>query len=197
MGREATATCAWKGQSGTVKALLESRELILRGDIRDKIARTDVEAASVAGDTLVLSVSGETLRLTFGTGEAVKWQAALLKPLPTLAEKLGIDAARPAFVTGTADDPELAVALVGATVTELEDAAVVVAVLTNETQLDTAFETAIAAPARPLWCIYPKGKLATPSDNIVRSFMRERGLMDNKTCAVSERLTATRYMKAR
>jgi hypothetical protein len=195
MGREATAACEWKGQRGTVKALLDSRELILRGDVRDKIARGDIAAVSVEGDALILDIQGARLTLNLGAAEAAKWQAALLKRLPTLAEKLGIDAARPAFVWGNTDDQELAAALAGATAPAIADASVLVAVLSSEAQLDNAFEIATTAPTLPLWCVYPKGKSADPSDSIVRTFMRDRGYMDNKTCAVSERLTATRYDK--
>jgi hypothetical protein len=47
--------------------------------------------------------------------------------------------------------------------------------------------------ALPLWAVYPKGMAANPGEAAIRSALRSAGWMDNKTCAVSARLTATRY----
>jgi len=197
MGREASGRCHWKGESGAVKALLESSEIILRGEIRGRIARAAISAFAVEADTLVLTAGGEPLRLELGGTEAGKWAAVLARPVPTLAHKLGVGPASRAFVIGKVDDPELAAALAGATTSSLADAAVLIAVLNGEADLAAAFDVARTVPRCPLWCVYGKGRFVTVGDAAIRSFMRDHGYRDNKSCGVSDRLTATRYGKAR
>jgi hypothetical protein len=193
MGREAVAVCHWKGEVAEVKALLESAEIILRGDIRARIPRSTITAIKVDEETLTLNVGEDRLSLELGAIEAEKWAAALLKPLPTLAQKLGIDASHKAFVIGKLHDTELEKALLGTTTPNLDDAAVIIAILATDADLDAAIQIALDAPQCPLWCVYPKGKLALLSDNTIRSTLRSQGFMDNKTSGVSNQLTATRY----
>jgi hypothetical protein len=196
MGREALAVCHWKGETAEVKALLEPAAIILRGDIRATIPRQSITAISVADDALTVVAEGNELSLELGSRQARAWAAALSTPLPTLAEKLGIDVTHRAFVLGQADDTELAQALVGAVTNTRGEAAVIVAILTTETDLTEAIEAARATPNRPVWCVYGKGRFATITDATIRRTMRERGFVDNKVSAVSERLTATRYQLA-
>jgi hypothetical protein len=193
MGREATALCEWRGESAEAKILLESQEIILRGAIKARLAREALSDIFVEGEALHLKVAGEPLILSLGAVEAGKWYNALLKPMPTLAEKLGVSADTPVFVLGAVDDPVLVDALAGATVSASGDAAVLIACLHSHADLAQAIVPAALYPALHLWCIYPKGKDADVTDAMVRTAMRDAGLSDSKSCAVSERLTATRY----
>ncbi len=197
MGREVTGEGRWAGQSGGVKALLESQEIILRGAIRARIPRSSIVAVDVLGDLLRVTAAEGTLELTLGPVEAGKWAAALLKPPPSLAQKLGICPALKAFVIGAVDDVELAGALDGAQTPTLGEAAVLIAVVHCEPELSAVFEIARTAPQLALWCVTGKGRHATLADATIRSFLRGQGYVDNKTCAVSERLTATRYAAAK
>ena len=193
MGREAVARCHWQGQVGDARILLESAEIILRGDVRARIPRGDIADIVVDGGMLRLSVAGAPLAIELGAEAAAKWASALRKPLPTLAEKLGVDAAHPAFVIGAVDDAVLAAALSGSTTPVREDAAMLVAVLHDEAALHTALTLARDTPEVPLWFVHPKGKGAAVTDAMVRGVMRGAGFVDNKTSSVSDRLTATRY----
>ncbi len=195
MGREAVAIARWRGDAEEVKALLESQEVILRGAIKARFARSGISDVAVEGHALALCCNGEALVLELGDTEAAKWRDALLKPPPSLGDKLGIGPNKCAFVVGTTDDPELVGALASATCVEPGDAAVLLAILGNEGDLHSAFAIASRHPSLALWCIYPKGKDAPIGDRAVRDFMRSRGYIDNKTCAVSARLTATRYSR--
>lgn len=193
MGREAIATCEWRGEVAEVKALLEAREIIVRGDIRLKLERASINAITVDDADLVLTVAGERLVLTLGTKEAVKWHAQLLKPLPTLRQKLGVGPTSKALVIGKINDAELANALEGAVAENGRAASVLIAVLHNEAELNAAITLAETMPERHLWCVYGKGKFATITDSAIRSAMRARGFADSKSCGISEHLTATRY----
>jgi hypothetical protein len=193
MGRETVAVAHWNGKTAEVKALLESTEIILRGEIRARISRAAIANISVNEDTLQLVSEGHTLRLELGHSEAMKWSAALGKPLPTLAHKLGINATRRAFVIGHVDDAELAKVLSDSSTQSRNDAAVLLAILRTDTDLCEAIRLGQSTPICPIWCVYGKGRFATVSDNTIRAAMRANGYIDTKTSGISEKLTATRY----
>jgi hypothetical protein len=193
MGREAVAVCRWQGDVAEAKILLESQEIILRGDVRARIARGSITGARVDGDDLVVTAAAGELVVELGSIQAAKWAAAILKAPPTLASKLGIDAARRAFVIGVVADATLADALDGATTDVPGEAAVLVAVVLSDAELAAAFAVAETLPTLAVWCVYGKGKAAITGDGAVRAFMRSQGYVDSKSCAVSGALTATRY----
>jgi hypothetical protein len=193
MGRETVAVAHWNGKTAEVKALLEATEIILRGEISAKISRLAITSISVDNDTLFVQSSGQLLRLDLGHAEATKWVTILSKPPPTLAQKLGIDATRKAFVIGHVDDEELAKVLLDSITQNRQDAAVLVAVLTTNADLAEAVKLGHETPLSPIWCVYGKGKFATVPDGEIRTAMRAGGFVDNKTSGISDRMTATRY----
>lgn len=193
MGREAIAQCSWAGQTAEAKVLLESQEIILRGGIKARIPRSSITAFAAEGDMLRVTAPGGTLEARLGEKEAAKWAEALAKPAPSLASKLGIGGEKPAFLHGETDDEALLDALAGHhSVDRAGQASVVIAMIAGEGDLDAAVELA-GAHGLMLWCVYLKGKAAAFGDTAIRSYLRGAGWMDNKTCAVSDRLTATRY----
>lgn len=192
MGREAEGHASFRGQSGAVKAYLESDGIILRGEVRGKLPRSGLMGWRVEGDDLCLSSDGEPLVLTLGAKEAAAWVKALEKPVPSLAQKLGVSATARAWVIGGPRPEELAVALAGAEAAGPDGAAVIVAVLTGPSDL----EAALAAGQRHrlrVWCVHGKGKGAAVPDARVREVFRTAGWMDIKTSAVSEGFSATLY----
>ncbi len=193
MGREAEALCHWAGTSGQAHILLESAEIILRGEVRARIPRASIRSFRADGGDLTVDAAAGRLVAELGGTLAASWAAALAKPPPSLAAKLGVGPGKPAFVMGDLSDAALADALSGATVSAASDAALIVAVLLFRADLDPALSLATAHPALPVWCVYAKGPRADPGDAAVRAAFRAAGWMDTKTSAVSERLTATRY----
>lgn len=193
MGREAVAVAHWRGEVAEVKVLLKSSEIILRGAIKARIARADVFDVAVSAGRLQLRADGEVLVLQLGESEAVKWRDVLLQPPPTLASKLGIGPEKAAYVIGETEDVELVAALNGARSTSAAAAKVLLAILQREADLEAAIAIARKHAALFVWCVYAKGKDANPPDAVVRNFMRRNGYMDNKSCAVSATLTATRF----
>jgi hypothetical protein len=192
MGREAEGQAIWRGVSGAVKAALESDGIILRGEVRGKLPRTGLTGWRVEGEDLCLRSDGEPLVLTLGAKEAVAWVKALEKPLPSLAQKLGISAAERAWVIGGARPEELAVALAAREVPGPQGAAVVVAVLTGPGDLEAALAAGQESGLR-VWCVHGKGKGAAVREAAVRAAFRGAGWMDIKTSAVSDGFTATLF----
>ncbi|HVR60529.1 MAG TPA: DUF3052 domain-containing protein [Polyangia bacterium] len=100
MGREATCVARLGKQRSSGKALLETRELIFRGDFRVKVPYQAISAVAAKGKTLSVTWPEGTLALELGEGEAAKWAEKIRHP-PSRLDKLGVK-------------PETTVALVGA-----------------------------------------------------------------------------------
>lgn len=180
-------------EEGEAKALLESVELILRGGIKRRWAIASLSGLVVAGEALQFSAGGEQVQLLLGATVAAKWLAKLGKPPPTLAQKLGLGPAALAAVFGPQDDANLAQALAGHVAADPAQAAMLVAVMHTEDELQAALVVHARLPCRAFWAVIPKGPRSTLPEAVVRSTLRAAGYADNKTSAVSERLTATRY----
>lgn len=180
-------------ESGEVKALLEAQELILRGDIRRRFPKAIMTDLRVEGPVLRFSCNGETVALNLGTKAAEAWAKAIATPPPSLRAKLGLDKGAKALLIGVCDDPALAEALDGRLVNDIEEASMAIA------RIDAPEDLAKAQAAcctLTLWTVYPKGKAARFGDAAIRAALRELGWRDTKSCAVSDRLTATRYNRA-
>ncbi len=192
MGREAGCTIRWQGEAAEGKVLLEAGELILRGDIRARFARPEIARTEVQDGCLRLWLPGGVLELDLGAEVARRWQAAILKAPPDLATKLGLGPGVLAHALAPVADPALAGALEGR-LAPVGEASVLIAELADEAALAAAVGAALAHPAKPVWCVYPKGRGALPSDAAVRTAFRAAGFIDTKSCAISAAMTATRY----
>jgi hypothetical protein len=192
MGREAEGHAVWRGQSGAVKAYLESDGIILRGEVRGKLPRAGLMDWRVDGEDLCLRSDGEPLVLTLGAKEAAAWVKAMEKPVPSLAQKLGVSSTARAWVIGGPAPDEIAVAVAGAEATGPKGAAVIVVVLTGPGDLEAALAAGRESGLR-VWCVHGKGKGAVVSDAAVREAFRAAGWMDIKTSAVSDGFSSTLY----
>lgn len=197
MGREAQVACTVGAARESVKALLESRELILRGaTVRRRWPLAELQGLAVQGEALVFRAGAEAVALQLGAAEAAKWKLRIETPPPSLAHKLGIAPERPAAVFGPADDDaELAAALQGARTDRLPEAGVLVAVVLSEDALQQALALHRGMACDGLWVVHAKGRGAVLPESRIRDTLRAQGYVDHKTSAVSERLTATRYRR--
>jgi hypothetical protein len=197
MGREAEANVQWRGETGLSRVLLESNEIILRGDLHGRIARAGLTLFAVEGDDLRIATPEGPLVLTLGAKTATSWAAVLAKPPPSLAQKLGIGPDALVYATGSIESTELAMALTGAITDTAKNATILVAVLATADDLHAALSLADVHPTLPIWCVYRKGTGIPVGDAQVRAAFRANGSIDTKSCAVSDCLTATRYGKRR
>lgn len=196
MGREAITRVNVGDETGMVRALLESGELILRGDVRRRFARDRLNDVRIDGDALRLTCEAEAVALHLGAGVAERWAKAIATPPPGLRTKLGLANGARAFRIGGFDDPALDEAMAGTQVDTLARADMIVACITGHADLDAALSVHADYPAVPIWAIYPKGKNVAFGDAAIRCVLRAAGFRDSKSCSVSERLTATRYGRA-
>ena len=143
MGREAVVYAQVGSEAGDIRAVLESRELILRGDIRRTFALSDLAQVRVELDALVFLHGPEEVRLMLGATMADKWARAMTTPPPSLRAKLGLGNGTQVFCLGQVDEPELADALDGAISADLHAAGMVVARIDSAADLERllAFKT--------------------------------------------------------
>lgn len=197
MGREASCTARVGTETAEATALLESTTVVLRGELKRRWDIAALQNLRVAGEELLFDAADEAVALVLGEKEAARWLKKLQTPPPTLAAKLGVSAENPALLIGPTVgplDPALAEALGGGITTNVREARMLVAVLSNPSELPRMAEFHADMICKTVWVVHPKGPEASPSDAEVRVAMRGWGYVDNKTSAVSDRLTATRWV---
>lgn len=197
MGSEAFCRVCYGNQVSRGRALLETAELLFRGDFRLKIAFRDIVSLS--------SEAGE-LRVGFGDGIAVfelgrdadAWAAKIRNPRG-LMDKLGVKAGQRVSVLGVDD---------AAFLDELRARTEAVTSGTPAPDSDLVFYEAddvedlasLAALRESLqrkgaiWVVSPKGKAARLKDTDVMAAARAAGLVDTKVVAFSATHTALKLV---
>ncbi|HEY2731180.1 MAG TPA: DUF3052 domain-containing protein [Polyangia bacterium] len=199
MGLEASCAATLADETSRGKALLETNEVIFRGDFRARVPLSEIKGVSVAGDTLTLKWSGGTLALELGA-VARKWAEKIRNP-PSRLAKLGVK-------------PGSRVALVGdfgfdaAFESELAEGGANDGAATSRTPVDVLFyapttRAALArlaplskrlAPAGALWIVRPKGKDTPVTETDTRKAGLAAGLVDVKVAAFSATHTAAKFV---
>jgi hypothetical protein len=197
MGLEQTAKLRWEGGTAEVKALLKSRELIVRGGVRRRFALAEMTAVAATGDTLSFAIAGEPFSLVVGVPAAQRWAKKIQAPAPSLADKLGIGPDVKALAIGPIEeDSALCAALPRSRIAGADEARLSVAIVDGEADLQEALSQHAALPHGAfIWIVHGKGPSAPFGEAAVRTFMRAAGYMDNKVCAVSSLRSATRYAR--
>jgi hypothetical protein len=198
MGLEAESELVNAGETIHVKALLESHALILRGAVKKTLPLSEISDPRAVGNQLLFEHRNTPYALGLPEGQAAKWLKKLTTEPPSLAAKLGVDAAHKALVWGHTDDAAVTAALGGATTDNPTEAAMSLAIVGDSDALAQALNVLLhALPHAPLWIVYPKGAKSSLPETTVRNHLRSLGWVDTKACSVSDRLTATRYNRAK
>ncbi len=198
MGREALCTARVGAETAEATALLESTTVVLRGALKRKWDIAALQNLRVDGDELRFEAADEAVALVLGEKEAGKWLTKLQTPPPTLAAKLGVSAENPALLIGPTVgtlDPALAEALSHGLTGNVKAARMLVAVISKPGELERMADFHATMLCKTVWVVHQKGRDAFPSDAEIRIELRSRGYVDNKTSAVSDNLTATRYVR--
>jgi hypothetical protein len=197
MGREASCICEWNGETARVKVLLEPPELILRGEIKRRIAIASLKQIAARGARLHFRVDGESYSLEMGEAQAAEWAQALLKPPPTLAQKLGITSGSAVRVIGTVDDDALSEALAEAHTVTRGAVHLIIARVDTSAQIADAWKKAATQVENgaALWMIYPKGRGHSINETAVREAGLAAGFVDVKVASVSAQLTGLKFVR--
>jgi hypothetical protein len=195
MGREAICKCDWAGTIANVKVLLETSEIIVRGEIRKRVPLAELKQVEARDGRLSFNAGGERVQLSLGSDQAAKWAAAIKAGPATLAKKLGIDGKSIVRTIGDIRDEALCSALDEAARISPRNPNLIVACVETPKDLEAAFKSAEAQLSNraPIWVVYPKGPGHPISEAIVRAGYLAKGLVDTKVASVSGRLTAMRF----
>jgi hypothetical protein len=194
MGREATCKCQWAGSSVTVKALLETQEIILRGALLKRVPFQEMKQIAVQDNQLQFKVGDETVALLLEPGVAEKWARAIKNP-PSLARKLGITATSTVNIIGRVDDNTLKAAIAEAGQASNKHCTLIIACVDSPASVENALLKSGRDVERgvPIWFVYRKGPGHPLNEAQLRSIALATGIVDTKTAAVSTTLTALRF----
>jgi hypothetical protein len=200
MGQEARCLARIGEHHLEVKALLETDELILRGEHRRRLPFASLDSVEAADGRLTLERAGETVVLVLGP-LADRWARKIRNP-PTLLDKLGVKAGQRVGIVSLSDASLRADLAALANVADLESAApsadaeydLVFVEVDALADLDvlTALRHAIAQDGA-VWVVHPKGRADLKDVHVIEAG-RAACLTDNKVARISDRLSALRFV---
>lgn len=196
MGREAICHARYGRESGEGKAMLETDDLVFRGDFRVQVPLREVTAAQVKDGVLTVEWPAGRLALSLGRS-ADKWAQAITRP-KTVVEKLGVKPGMKVVLVGrfeTSFRTEVMNALgekPGVKPVAGCDLLFLLLVHPNDTDKFPDLAPAIF-PDGGLWAVYPRGRRDL-SEDTVRKAAREVGLVDIKVVRVSDELGALKLV---
>lgn len=194
MGREAECAVTYNGRREKRKVLLETDEIVLRGDPRVVVKRAAISRAEANEGALVLAWKGGEATLELGK-DAAKWANDIVNPRSRL-DKLGVKAGQKVALLHVTDEalrPELEKA--GAAVTKARTALDVVFVQADAPAALARIEGAAKAiaPAGAVWVLTPRGIDGLKDTDVIRAG-KAAGLVDVKVVRFSETHTANKLV---
>jgi hypothetical protein len=197
MGRELECRAKSAGKWIRGKALLETNEILFRGDRRLKIPIPELTSAVARDGELHLKWAGNSAVFELGE-QAEKWAHAILHPKST-AEKLGVKPGlRVSALQMPGDEVMKDARQVAAEFSEdkpLRDADMIFLGADSEADL-TRMKKLIPSLAGngALWIVYPKGKKEITELQVLNAG-RTAGLYDVKVVSYSASHTALKFVR--
>jgi hypothetical protein len=195
MGAEAKCRARFGKQVGEGKALLETSEILFRGDFRLKIPFTGIKRVkAVNGELRVKFADGEAIFET-GATAAEKWADKILHP-KSVIEKIGVKPGTKAVVIGLTDADFLKQLRGRADCSEkiARGSELIFFGVENVAELKRVGALAKSlAPAGALWIIYPKGRKEITEVGVIHAG-RAAGLKDVKVVGFSATHTALKFV---
>ena len=196
MGQEVVCTARWAGKSVRGKALLETAEILFRGEPRLKISFSSIREASAVGGELRLKIDGGLI--VFELGErAEKWRQKIANPKSVL-EKLGV---KPGEAVAAFGDPDAGfVQKLGEQNSSVERDKLsagtkqIFSFMEGRKGLSDMKKLAMKVKgSMALWIVYPKGQ-KTITETDVLAAGRNVGLKDVKVVGFSATHTALKFV---
>jgi len=197
MGQEVVCTARWAGKSVRGKALLETSEIVFRGEPRLKIPFSSIRGIAAADGQLRLETDAGTVIFELG-GRAERWRQKIVNPKSVL-DKLGVKPGEAVAVLGNPDAEFLK------KLREQNSA-----IETDKIHADTKWiflcveaRNALSEMTKKLagkmkgsaamWVVYPKGQ-KTITETDVLAAGRKAGLKDVKVVGFSSTHTALKFV---
>jgi hypothetical protein len=190
MGREATGVARVGDSSGKARVLLETDELIFRGEVKGRVPFKALTAVEPGPDGLRLVWPEGEAAVDVSAAEAARWADRIANP-PSLLDKLGVkDGTR--VVVHDPDhlldgDAAFAAELALREVEVVPQGPADVVIWSLEHAADLSRIPALlewVEPAGALWAVWPKGRKEL-NENHIREAALEAGLVDVKVARFS------------
>jgi hypothetical protein len=196
MGQEIVCTAHWTGKSLRGKALLETAEIIFRGDERLKIPFSTIRGMEAKDGELRLKTNDGLV--VFELGErAEKWRQKIANPR-SVVEKLGVKPGEPVAVFGKLDHGFLkklkqqkSAVAAGKVVDGV--AWMFFAAETREALGDLKRSAGKMKGRAALWIVYPKGQKSITETDVIAAG-RKAGLKDVKVVGFSATHAALKFV---
>ena len=197
MGREATGTIRTADGKGSAKVLLETDELIFRGDVRAKVPFRTLTTIEPGPRGLRLAWPGGDATVDLPEAEAARWADRIQNP-PSLLDKLGVkDGSR--VVVLDVDDAAFTADLAGRAVERVGAGPADVVVWGLDDAADLGRLPSLVDWIHPdgsLWAVWPKGRKEL-NENHVREAALDAGLVDVKVARFSATHSALKLVVPR
>lgn len=203
MGYEAKCRARVAEPGGAVReanatVLLETDELIVRGEARVRVARSSITKVASRGGVVTVTAPAATISLSLGTPAAAKWEAKLKEAPKPLIDKLDVKPGAKVWLFGV--DYETLIEQIGARTpnvsrgTSASTCDVVFVQVNDPKQLGRIAKAAKAiTPSGAIWVVHPKGKSGV-ADTVIFANAKALGLTYTKVARVSETLSAEKLV---
>jgi hypothetical protein len=187
MGSEARCTVRHGRTRAEARVLLESAELVVRGDLRLKIPFPEMKKVRAANGRLEIAWSEGTTILELGA-QAETWAKKIASP-KSLIDKLGVKPGQRVVVVGIEDEEfsrQLHERTANVSSGRVVKGCAMIFLGATSTKDLARLATAARAIERAgaIWVVWPKGKPALREDD-VRAAALASGLVDVKVAAFS------------
>jgi hypothetical protein len=185
VGREATGTARTGGGTGRAKILLETDEVILRGEVRARVPFRTLTAVEPGPAGLRLAWPDGEAIVELSEAEAARWADRIANP-SSLLDKLGVKDGTTVVVLDV-DDGAFQTELAGRAVKVRKAGPAEVVVWGLDEPSDLSRLPSLIdwiRPAGALWAVWAKGRKEL-NENHVRDAALEAGLVDVKVARFS------------
>jgi hypothetical protein len=196
MGLEAQCEARFAGRASRGKALLESSDLVFRGDFRLRIPFKDIRSVEARGGRLEVAFPRGVASFDLGA-QAAAWALKIRYPRGLL-DKLGVKPGARVSVLGI-DEGDFRAQLDGrsadVSTRPRKDSDLLFWRARTREELVPRLRSlrACLRPAGAVWVVWPKGRKALREDD-VRAAGAQVGLVDVKVVSFSDELSALKMM---
>ena len=204
MGYEARCRVTVRDAAGVERAadatvLLETDELIVRGDARVKVPRALITGVRTQGGAVTIEHASGTVTLDLGSDGARKWAEKLAAPPKPLIDKLDVKPGAKVWVSGVGGEAFLAsLRERSPNVTSGRAASACDVIFLAVERIQDLPKIARAAaslgPSGALWVVHPKGKDGV-ADTAIFEAARAIGLTYTKVARFSATHTAEKLVR--
>jgi hypothetical protein len=186
-------------QEADATVLLETDELIVRGDARVRIPRADIQRVSRRAGAVTVTSPRATITLSLGEPAAERWEKKLGEAPKPLVDKLDVKPGATVLFIGTHDDTlraqiaERTSKVSRASTARNRDVVFVdVRGSADMSRIDRA--SAAIADSGAIWVVHPKGPNGV-ADTAIFAKAKSLGLTYTKVARVSDTLTAEKLVR--